>query len=110
MGGGVKIVYVLRGEARHIKKIPRESQKKSQRSVTRLCVAHSFWEKESIHRPAAVMNVSLPKNGGDRGKILVVDMVFLVFIGFLYLPPAWKVFFDARKVLPMILCWWWWWW
>ena len=33
------------------------------------------------------------KNGVHRGKISVVDMVFLVFIGFLYPPPAWKVFF-----------------
>ena len=32
------------------------------------------------------------KNGGHRGKISVVDMVFLVCIGFLYPPPAWKVF------------------
>ena len=31
------------------------------------------------------------KNGGHRGKISVVDMVFLVFIGFLYRPPVWKV-------------------
>ena len=39
-------------------------------------------EKESIHRPAPVQNFSLPKkNGGHRGKISVVDMVFLVFIG-----------------------------
>ena len=35
----------------------------------------------------------------------MVDMVFLVFIGFLYLPLAWKVFeifFGARKGLQMI--------
>ena len=32
------------------------------------------------------------KNGVHRGKISVVDMVFLVFIGFLYPPPAWKGF------------------
>ena len=32
------------------------------------------------------------KNGVHRGKISVVDMVFLVFIGILYPPPAWKVF------------------
>ena len=32
------------------------------------------------------------KNGVHRGKIWVVDMVFLVFIGFLYPPPLWKVF------------------
>ena len=39
------------------------------------------WEKESIHRPAPVQNFSLPKkNGGHRGKISVVDMVFLVNI------------------------------
>ena len=32
------------------------------------------------------------KNGVHRGKISVVDMAFLVFIGFLYPPPVWKVF------------------
>ena len=37
------------------------------------------------------------KNGVHRGKISVVDMAFLVFIGFLYPPPAWKVFFEASK-------------
>ena len=37
-------------------------------------------EKESIHRPAPVRNFLCRKNGGHRGKILVVDMVFLVFI------------------------------
>ena len=31
------------------------------------------------------------KHGGHRGKISVVDMGFLVFIGFLYPPPTWKV-------------------
>ena len=31
------------------------------------------------------------KNGGHRGKISVVDMVSLVFIGFLYPPLAWKL-------------------
>ena len=58
-------------------------------------------EKESIHRPAPVQNFSLPKkNGGHRGKISVVDMVFLVFIGFLYPPPAWKVFLWGQKSSP----------
>ena len=55
-------------------------------------------KKESIHHPAPVQNFSLPKKRGHRGKISVVDMVFLVFIGFLCPPPAWKVFFEARKV------------
>ena len=27
----------------------------------------------------------------------MVDMVFLVFIGFLYPPPAWKVFLLGQK-------------
>ena len=41
------------------------------------------------------------KNGGvNRGKISVVDMAFLVFIGFLYLPPAWKVFLRGQKSSP----------
>ena len=37
------------------------------------------------------------KNGGHRGKISVVDMVF---IGFLYLPPGWKVFLRGQKRSP----------
>ena len=41
-----------------------------------------------------------PKDGGYRGKISVVDMVFLVFIGFLYPPPAWKVFLWGQKSSP----------
>ena len=62
----------------------------------------------SPHLKSAPMNLSLgkrkhtppcsstelffaEKNGVHRGKISVVDMVFLVFIGFLYPPPAWKV-------------------
>ena len=32
------------------------------------------------------------KMGGPQRKISVVDMVLLVFIGFLYPPPAWTVF------------------
>ena len=66
------------------------------------------WEKESIHRPAPVQNFSLPeKNGGNRGKISVVDMVFLVFIGFCIRPRAGKFFFEARKVPLMIFFRWW---
>ena len=42
---------------------------------------------------AELLNFSLQKkNGVYRGQISVVDMVFLVFVGFLYPPPAWKVF------------------
>ena len=37
------------------------------------------------------------KNGVHRGKISVVDMVFL---GFLYPPPAWKVFLWGQKSSP----------
>ena len=49
------------------------------------------WEEESIHRPpCSSEEVFLAEESG--GKNLVVDMVFLDFIGFLYLPPAWKVF------------------
>ena len=40
------------------------------------------------------------KNGVYRGKISVVDMVFLGFIGFLYPPPAWKVFLLGQKSSP----------
>ena len=45
--------------------------------------------------------------GGQRGAISVVDMVFLVFIRFLYPPPAWNVFFEARKVPQKIFFQWW---
>ena len=40
------------------------------------------------------------KIGGHRGKISVVDIVFLIFIGFLYSPPAWKVFLWGQKSSP----------
>ena len=40
------------------------------------------------------------KNGVHRGRISVVDMVFLVFIGFWYPPPAWKVFLFGQKSSP----------
>ena len=56
-----------------------------------------------MHRPAPVKKLSLPKtNGGNRGKISVVDMVSLGFIGFLYL-------FHLRpeKVLQLIFFRWW---
>ena len=39
--------------------------------------------------------VFAPKKGGHRGNNSVVDTVFL---GFLYPPLAWKVFYQARKV------------
>ena len=40
------------------------------------------------------------KNGGHGEKISVVDMVFLVFIGFLYPPLAWKAFLWGQKKFP----------
>ena len=40
------------------------------------------------------------KNGGHRGKISVVDMAFLVFIGFFYPPLAWKVSLCGQKSAP----------
>ena len=40
------------------------------------------------------------KNGFHRGKISVVDMAFLAFIGFWYPPPAWKVFLFGQKSSP----------
>ena len=61
----------------------------------------SPWEKESIHRPAPVRNFFLPKkNGGHRGKISVVDMAFLVFIGFLYSPPGLESFSLRPEKFP----------
>ena len=40
------------------------------------------------------------KDRGHRRKISVVDMVLRVFIGFLHLPPAWKVFLWGQKSPP----------
>ena len=41
------------------------------------------WEKQTIHRPAPVQNLNFSlQNGVHRGKISVVDMVSLVFVGF----------------------------
>ena len=45
------------------------------------------------------------KNGGHRGKISVVDMVFLFFL--LYPPPAWKVFLRGQRSSQMIFFRWW---
>ena len=42
--------------------------------------------------PCSSPGLFFAKQNGHRRKISVVDMVFLVFIGFLYPPPAWKVF------------------
>ena len=55
-----------------------------------VCGGMVFWGKESIHRRAELFFAE--KNGGHRGKISVVDMVFLVFVGILYPPQTWKVF------------------
>ena len=60
-----------------------------------------LWEKEAVHHPAPVQNFSLQeKKGVHKGKISVTDVVFLVFIGFLYPPPAWKVFLWGQKSSP----------
>ena len=40
------------------------------------------------------------KIGGHRGKISVVEKVFLVFIGFLYPPPIWKVILRGQTSSP----------
>ena len=42
--------------------------------------------------PCSSAELFCAKNGGHRGKISVVDRVCLVFKGFLYPPPTWKVF------------------
>ena len=77
---------------------PPELQKKYRKQMQKW---PANWEKESMHRPAPVKNFLLPqKNGGHRGKISVVDMAFLVFIGFLYPPLAWKVFLCGQKSSP----------
>ena len=66
------------------------------------------WEKGRIHRPAPVQNLSLQKKMGateERFRWWIWSPWF--FIGFLYPPPAWKVFFEARKVLQKIFFRWW---
>ena len=42
------------------------------------------------------------ENGGHRGKIEVVDMALLAFIGFCIYHRPGKFFFEARKVLQKI--------
>ena len=64
------------------------------------------WEKESIHRPAPVHSLQ-EENGVHRGKILVVAMALLVFVAFLYPPPAWKVFLWDQKSSPKDFFRWW---
>ena len=65
-------------------------------------------KKESIHRPAPVQNSSLQrKNGVHRGKISVVDMVFLVFTGFCIHHRPGKFFLETRKVPQRIFFRWW---
>ena len=68
-----------------------------------------IWEKESIHHPAPVQNFSLTeKKGGHRRKISVVDMVFLVFIGFfISTTDLESSFFEDRKVPQKIFFRWW---
>ena len=75
-----------------------------------------MWEKESTYYPALVKIFFCQKNGGHRGKISVVciyiyiytciyiyirvEKSFVVFIGPLYPPPAWKVFLSGQKSSP----------
>ena len=61
-------------------------------STQKLC-----WEKESIHRPAPVRNFSLPKKMGPQRKDFGGRYGFPGFIGFLHLPPAWKVFLRGQQ-------------
>ena len=63
-------------------------------------------KKESIHRSSKELFFA-PKKGGHRRKISVVDMVFLVFIGLLYPPPAWQVFLLRQKSSPKEFFRWW---
>ena len=68
-----------------------------------------YWEKkETIHHLAPVKNFSLPKKrwGPQRKDFGGRYGFFLVFTGFLYLPPAWQVF-EATKVYQIILFRWW---
>ena len=53
--------------------------------------------KRNIHRPAPAQNFSLPKKMGPQRKDFGGRYGFLVFMGFLYLPPAWKVLLLGQK-------------
>ena len=101
-GGGVQIQFfglffsLFRSEAcdpAGLLQSPKTPDYQKSEKIRKIDIVKN-WEKETVHRPAPVQNFSLQKkkNGVHRGKISVVDMAFLVFIGFLYPPPAWKVF------------------
>ena len=57
--------------------------------------------------PAPVRNYSLPQDMGAR-KISLVNVVSPVFIGFLYLRPAWKGLIRDQKVIQTIFFRWRW--
>ena len=58
------------------------------------------WEKESIHRPAPVQNLSLPKTkGGHRRKISVVEMACLVFYRVLLRGLSCRT--DSARIFPI---------
>ena len=58
------------------------------------------WKKRAYTALLQCRTFLCRKNGVHRGKISVVDMVFLVFIGFLYPPLAWKVFYLQPEKFP----------
>ena len=81
--------------------------------------SYHFWWVKIRSKSLGSMFVSLlqcrtffaEKNGGHRGMMSVVDTAFLVFIGFLYPPPAWKAkefpkisYFDGGRVRFFLFC------
>ena len=71
----------------------------------RFCLAGTAWALgKRKHTPpcSSAELLSAEEKWGPQRKDLGGGNGFLVFIGFLYPPPAWKVFFEARKVLQKI--------
>ena len=66
----------------------------SNKKLRIICVAKDFAGKKKAYTALLQSRTFLfaERNGGHRRKISVVDMAFLIFLGFLYPPPAWKVF------------------
>ena len=61
----------------------------------------NFWVKESIHRPAPLRNLSLPKEHGEpQRKDFGGRYGSFGFYRFLYRPPAWMFFLGGQKSSP----------
>ena len=66
-----------------------------------------IWEKQASTALLQCRTFLCRKRWGPQRKDFGGRYGFLIFIGFLYPPPAWKDFFEARKVPQKIFLWWW---